>query len=109
MTDEDLFGDSGTIFDIPSKTRDKKKKKSDSGKDIFNAKDDGMCFMISLLTGGFYPVHLLFIRNYYLFYLHSLNLSFSVLLVSVLLVFYFFVIFKTGVSSIISLIVILEL
>ena len=41
VTDEDLFGDTGSIFDVPSKTKEKKKKKSDTGKDIFSSKDDG--------------------------------------------------------------------
>jgi len=40
VTDEDLFGDTGSIFDVPSKTKEKKKKKSDTGKDIFSSKDD---------------------------------------------------------------------
>lgn len=40
VTDEDLFGDSGSIFE--TKPKDKKKKKAENaGKDIFNSKDDG--------------------------------------------------------------------
>ena len=41
VTDEDLFGDTGSIFDVPSKTKEKKKKKSETGKDIFSSKDEG--------------------------------------------------------------------
>ena len=42
VTDDDLFGDSGSIFDdIPSKSKEKKKKKADSGKDIFAKNDSG--------------------------------------------------------------------
>ena len=44
VTDEDLFGDTGSIFDVPSKAKEKKKKKSDTGKDIFSSKDDGEFF-----------------------------------------------------------------
>ena len=41
VTDEDLFGDTGSIFDVPSKIKEKKKKKSETGKDIFSSKDEG--------------------------------------------------------------------
>ncbi|XP_065056094.1 WASH complex subunit 2C-like isoform X1 [Rhopilema esculentum] len=36
VTDDELFGDSGSIFDVPSKAKEKKKKKADGGsEDIF--------------------------------------------------------------------------
>ena len=31
VTDDELFGDSGSIFDVPSKAKEKKKKKADGG------------------------------------------------------------------------------
>ncbi len=52
MTDDDLFGDSGSIFnDVPSKAKDKKKKKASGGKDIFASKDDGewLSFRVELI------------------------------------------------------------
>ena len=41
-TDDDLFGDTGSIFDdIPTKTKEKKKKKTDTRGDVFAASEGG--------------------------------------------------------------------
>ena len=62
VTDDDLFGDSGSIFDdIPSKSKDKKKKKPDSGIDIFAKNDSGKSCCPS--SGGGGCVRCLFLRK----------------------------------------------
>ena len=51
MTDEDLFGDTGSIFDVPSKAKEKKKKRSEGGKDVVSSKDGGEWIIVLYCLG----------------------------------------------------------